>query len=620
LGIGAQVLANRLKLPAILPLLVLGMATGPFGLGLFDPNDLGPTLLAFIHLGVAVILFEGGLSLELRHLRQVGGAVRNLLLLGTAITGVGGAALMHFATGASWSTSALFGAIVTVTGPTVISPLLRHMVAPRNVRTTLLSEGLMIDPIGAVLAYLVLQWIGRADLSLRALATELLLLCVTGAVIGFVAGKLAVAAVKYRHMGSELQNLAILALLLLSYEVSEMQASESGILAAVVMGLTVSAAQLPDVNPLKHFKGQLTVLVISVLFILLSARLDLRAVADLGWQDAAVVAGLILLVRPLSVFLSVPPKELGLKERFLLAMNAPRGIVAAAVASLAAIQLRHLGAEKDAAILEGLVYLVILSTCTWSTVMAKLLPRWLGYHDDPSRRRVVLVGANAVAGRLAEIFREKGWTPIVVDSAPRKLQPLRLKGLRAVVGDAREATAYEEAGIERDTEVVAMTVNDELNLLVAELVKEEFGIEHPAVALLQPSGEFGQTRRAWVDLLSSRPFDVAAWSRRLDAGTARIFNLDLPPGEEALRRELRHFLKEQPEGLAALCGWPNGRPSFRAVAENLESFERVTLAAVDDAVVTELEERLRLVHSSVEKETTSGEPMEETPEDTTGER
>ena len=437
LGILAQVLAGRYKLPAILPLLLFGMAAGPFGLELLDPSTLGHEWLeVIIHLGVAVILFEGGLSLDPKQLRQVSVPVRNLLTLGTLVTGVGAACLAHFLTGVSWGTAALFGAIVTVTGPTVIAPLLRHMVAPKKVRTILVTEGLMIDAIGAVLAYLVLLWIGSADLDLRSLAVRLLTLSATGAILGFAAGSLAVMVIRYRHMSDELRNLVILALLLSGFLVAEHQAPQSGILASVVMGLTVSAADTPNLSQLKMFKGQLTVLLISFLFILLSGQLDLGTVRQLGLEGVMVVAGLILLVRPLSVFLSIPSRHLDFKQRLLLAFTAPRGIVAAAVASLSAIQLRKAGSSDDAAILEGLVYLVIVVTCTWATVMASMMPRWLGYVDDPTRRRVILVGANPLTAALARSFGIEGWTPVVVDSVPAKLATFRDRQILAISGDA----------------------------------------------------------------------------------------------------------------------------------------------------------------------------------------
>ncbi len=184
LGIAGQIIAERFQLPAIMPLLVLGILCGPFGLAFVHPEALGDSLEALIHLGVAIILFEGGLSLDPQRLSKVGSAVGNLLTIGVAVTGVASAAVAHWAVDMPWATAALFGAIVTVTGPTVIVPLLRHMIAPRKVKTILLSEGLMVDPIGAILAYLVLQWIARAGIPFRALTGEVLTLAATGIVLG----------------------------------------------------------------------------------------------------------------------------------------------------------------------------------------------------------------------------------------------------------------------------------------------------------------------------------------------------------------------------------------------------------------------------------------------------
>ena len=579
LGILAQVLAGRYKLPAILPLLLFGMAAGPFGLKLLEPSALGHGLEVIIHLGVAVILFEGGLSLDPRQLRQVSIPVRNLLTIGPLVTGVGAACLAHFLTGVSWGTAALFGAIVTVTGPTVIAPLLRHMVAPKKVRTILVTEGLMIDAIGAVLAYFVLLWIERAGLDLRSLATSLLTLGATGAILGFAAGSLAVLVIRYRHMSDELRNLVILALLLGGFLLAEQQAPQSGILASVVMGLTVSSANTPNLSELKAFKGQLTVLLISVLFILLSGQLDLATVWQLGLEGLLVVVGLILLIRPLSVFLSIPPRHLDFKQRLLLALTAPRGIVAAAVASLSAIQLRAAGKSDDAAVLEGLVYLVIVVTCTWATVMSGLLPRWLGYVDDPTRRRVVLVGASPLTAALARSFGIEGWTAVVVDSVPAKLAPFRDNNILAISGDAREASTYERAGVERDSHVLALTPNDELNLLIAELVREEFGVEHPAVILQRPSAEFGQLRRAWVDLLSHQQFDVKRWTRRLEDGEASIETVELDGGDDN-QHAFRSLLRERPEDVVLLCTWAHGRPSFEWSEDDSTDLRRVTLLCV----------------------------------------
>lgn len=575
LGILAQVIAHRFKLPAILPLLLLGMGFGPSAIGLLEPSSLGHGLEVVLHLGVAVILFEGGLSLDLRQLRQVGPSLGNLLSIGMIVTWLGAAVLAHYITGVSWPTAMLFGAIVTVTGPTVISPLLRHMVAPKPVRTLLMSEGLMIDPIGAVLAYLVLQWIEHTDVGILGLAGDMVVLTIVGSLSGIVAGFLAVQSVKRRFLSDELKNLVILALLFGSFVLAEYFAETSGILASVVMGLMVSYAELPDLSPLKAFKGQLTVLFISVLFILLSGQLDLGAMRALGWQGGLVVAGLIFLVRPLSVLISVVPSALDWKEKSLLALTAPRGIVAAAVASLSAIQLRSSGAFEDAKMLEGLVYLVILVTCTWATIMAGWLPRALGYYGDSSRRRLVLVSANGLSLALARLFDELGWTVVVVDSARSKLKNLG-EGIIGIREDARDASAFERAGVERDCEVWALTPNDELNLLIAELVRDEFGVEHPTVTLQRTSEEFGTLRRAWLDLLADRDLDWPVWTRRLEEGRASLRTIDSVTDGPTLQR-LLELVGRQADHIVPLFAWREERPQTGIDLAEPSRYDRYTL-------------------------------------------
>ncbi len=521
LGIAAQIMAERFQLPAILPLLLLGLCCGPAGLAWFHPESMGSLLEVIIHLGVAIILFEGGLSLDQKRLARVGSEVRNLLSLGTIITGVGGAWLAHDLAGMSWGAAALFGAIVTVTGPTVIVPLLHHMVAPREVKTILISEGLIIDPVGAVLAYLVLQWIERAGIPLRELISEVAVLAAAGIIIGFAAGSATRLIIRKRWITGELRNLTVLSLLLLAYLAAESQAEQSGILAAVVMGLTVSASELPDLNSLKAFKGQLTTLVISVLFILLAGQLDVTAVEKLGWGGLAVVIGLILIVRPLSVFASVWGRQLDFRARLILALTSPRGIVAAAVASLSARHLFELGIPGTET-LEGLVYLTILVTGAWATAMALLLPWLLGYTRDPARRRIVLLGANGLSEAVAQALKETRRSIVVVDGTCWRLDHFRKEGWEVVCGDAREATTWEEAGVERDTTVLCLTTNDELNLIAAEEVRTEFGVEHPVVALQRPPEDLGKRSRAWLDLLGGGAVDVPGWLRMLESGKAKL--------------------------------------------------------------------------------------------------
>ncbi len=561
LGIAAQTLAERSQVPAILPLLVFGILFGPAGLALFAPEALGPELLtALVHLGVAIILFEGGLTLDPRRLLEVGGPVRNLLTIGVVVTGVGAAVAAHLVLGMPWPMASLFGAIMTVTGPTVIVPLLRHLIAPREVKTVLLSEGLLIDPVGAVLAYFVLHWTERAGIPLRELLTELTVITLTGIILGFAAGALAKLVVRTRLVSGELRNLTILAILMVCYELAEHQAPQAGILAAMVMGFTMSAAELPDLVSVKAFKGQLTTLVISMLFILLAGALDLDAMLELGWKGPAVIAVLIIIVRPLSVVASVWPSQMAWKERLVIGLTAPRGIVAAAVASLAAQHMVAQGVEGAQA-LEGLVYLGILMTVTWSTLMAITLPRALGYASDPARLRAVFVGANPLTELLAHVLKKSGRTVVGIDGVSWRLEPWRAMGVATVCGDARDSTTYEEAGVERDSLVIAATTNDELNLLVADMVHSEFGVEYPVVALQVPPEDIGRRSRAWMDLFGGQGVDVARWIRRLESDTAVTVEVDL--AEDGTAHTMRELTREFDQQILPMVAWHDGDPSFR---------------------------------------------------------
>jgi NhaP-type Na+/H+ or K+/H+ antiporter len=576
LGIAGQIVAERFQLPAIMPLLVLGIFFGPFGLALVHPEALGNALEALIHLGVAIILFEGGLSLDPQRLSRVGSAVGNLLTIGVAVTGIASAAAAHWAVGMPRTTAALFGAVVTVTGPTVIVPLLRHMIAPREVKTILHSEGLIVDPIGAILAYLVLQWIERAGIPFTILTGEVVTLAATGIVLGFVAGALAKLILGTRLVGGELRNLTILALLMVCYLVSEHQAHQSGILAATVMGLTISAADLPDLVTVRAFKGQLTTLIISMLFILLAAQLDLGAVIALGWRGLVVVAALVGVVRPLSVALSIWPQQIDLRGRTVIALTAPRGIVAAAVASLAAREMGKAGLAGGAE-LEGLVYLTILVTGAWATVGALVLPKLLGYTDDPARLKAVLVGANALSENLARLLTSAGRSSVGIDASSWRLDRFRASGLPVVVGDARDAATYEDAGVERDSLVIATTTNDELNLLVAEMVRAEFGVEHPVVAIQQPPDELGRRSRAWIDLLGGGGIDVPKWIRKIEDGQAVEITID-PRSPEA-QAALRAVEREDRSGVLRLVGFTDGEPVFSVDDPHLAQLDRLTLLA-----------------------------------------
>ncbi|MFH2123176.1 MAG: cation:proton antiporter [Pseudomonadota bacterium] len=589
LGITAQVVADRIKLPAILPLLIFGMIAGPEILGLFSPESLGKELEVVVHLGVAVILFEGGLNLDLRQLRQVGAAVRNLLTIGVLVSGIGAALLAAGLINMSFPCAALFGALTTVTGPTVITPLLRHLIAPRQVKTVLLSEGLIIDPIGAVLAYLVLQGIELAGFPLQEMTIVVIKLIASGGILGFVSGRFVGYLLRSRTLNTDLSNIVVLGLLLVCYLLSEHEARHSGILAAIIMGITLSGSQVPDMDALKNFKGQISTLIISFLFILLAGQLDITSIWNLGWRGLLVTAGLIFLVRPLSILLCTRSRDFTIADRILLMMTAPRGIIAAAMASLAASQLRE--AEfPEGNIVEGLVYLTILVTCAWATIMAMILPWIFGYTKDPARKLLVLVGANALTEALALQAKPHGGAIVAIDSAPLRLERFQAHGFQTICGDARNTATYEQAGVERDSTLIAATPNDELNLLVAELARRDLGVEHPVVILQRPPEEFGRRSRAWMDLLGGQGLYLERWLRLLDEKKASLLYLPVQQTLQAVR--LCKLEKEHPDSLVILAAWLDQRPCFRVDRRTLNTYEAVTVLIAEGPVLTEFQATL----------------------------
>jgi hypothetical protein len=291
-------------------------------------------------------------------------------------------------------------------------------------------------------------------------------------------------------------------------------------------------------------------------------------------------------IRPLAVALSVWPSQLDGKGRTVVALTAPRGIVAAAVASLAA---REMGKADltGAAELEGLVYMTILVTGAWSTIAALALPKILGYMDDPARRKAVLIGANALSETVARILSSAGRTTAVVDASSWRLDRFRVAGLRSVVGDARDAATYEEAGVERDSLVVAVSTNDELNLLVAEMVRAEFGVEHPIVAIQQPPEELGRRSRAWIDLFGGRSVDVPKWNRKIDNEQVSEVTID-PQSPEAV--EALHAVEhDHRNGALRLVGFKGDEPILQVDDVGLAQLDRLTLLVAEGRPLEVLE-------------------------------
>ncbi len=361
-GILCQWIAWRVRVPAIIPLLAAGFLVGPV-LGWLNPQEEFQNLFyPMVSMAVAVILFEGALTLTWREVRSVASTVRNLLTIGAAITWVGGALAAHYIVGMSWELAFLFGALIIVTGPTVIAPLLRNVRPTEKISSVLKWEGILIDPIGATVAVLVLGFIiAGTQASLGGAALSFLRIAGVGLSLGLAGGYAIYLLLHYYLVPDFLRDIVTLAMVLGVFAVSSALAAESGLLAVTVMGVLLANTDLRKLREILYFKEKLSVLLISSLFILLAANISMDDLAYLDWRSFVVLAVVILVLRPLGILFSTWGSNLSNKERLFLAWVAPRGIVAAAVSSLFAYELLHLGVD-EARILEPLTFLIIVGT------------------------------------------------------------------------------------------------------------------------------------------------------------------------------------------------------------------------------------------------------------------
>lgn len=470
LGFLCQWLAWRVKLPAILFLLLSGLVLGP-GTGVFDPDAaLGDLLFPFVSLGVAVILFEGSLTLRFSEIRGLGSAILNLVSLGALVAVLGLAAAAHLFAGLDWSLALLFGAITCVTGPTVIVPMLRSVRPKARIANVLRWEGIIIDPIGALLAVLVFEALalGHGDAGLEVFALTVGL----GAAVG-VAGALALAFLLRRHWVPEyLQNYATLSAVLLAFAASNTLAEESGLLAVTVMGMVMANLRGLHVEDILDFKEHLSTLLISMLFIVLAARLDVPSNAML-LSGGLVLAAAMLVVRPLSVMLGTLGSGLAWRERALLAWFAPRGIVAAAVSALFALKLEERGIAGAEALVP-LTFLLIIGTVLIYSATSRPLARWLQV-SDPDPRGVLLVGSSKVALAIGEALKKAEFDVMVADDDWWGVRAARMAGLRTWFGNPVSEYADRHLDLVGIGRLLALSTRRELNTLACVRYRPEFG-------------------------------------------------------------------------------------------------------------------------------------------------
>ncbi len=478
LGIAAQWVAWRFRLPAIVLLLLFGVLLGKLPGSEPGPNQ--DLFFSLVSLAVGIILFEGGLSLNFREIQSTRGAVLRLVSLGLIVTWLLTAWLAYTLAGFSLQIAILLGALLTVSGPTVILPLLRHVQPVRRIGSLAKWEGIVNDPIGAVLAALVFEFVlhqsqgNLASDSIVSLGQTL----VYAFVLSGVGALVLIQMLRRYWVPDYLQNPVILALVILLFAVSNTLQAESGLVTVTLLGIMLANQRIVAIRHVVEFKENLRVLLISTLFIVLSSRLtiDMQALSSLGWRSVGFVALLILVVRPISVFISTFGSSLSWQERALLSWIHPRGIVAAAVSSLFALALidadHPLAPEADRFVL--IVFLVIVVTVTVYGLTLAPLARWLGLSGE-NPQGVLFAGASPAVCQIATALKEEGLTVLLVDTNPRNNATARMAGLPMAYASIGSEFVQEEIDLGGIGRLFAMTPNDEVNTLAAMGFAERFG-------------------------------------------------------------------------------------------------------------------------------------------------
>jgi len=467
-------IARRFRIPGIVLLLAGGMALGPEGLGIVDPDSLGGALNILVSLAVGVILFEGGLTLNIDGYRSTSVTIRRLLTIGVVTTWVATSVAIWAIFGYSPALAVLAASLVIVTGPTVIQPILKRIRLRPTLHNILHWESVLIDPVGVFLAVLAFEWLvgGAGDQAIL----NFLLRIAGGGLIGLIGGEIAYRILKHRLLPDDVINGFALGWAVLIFAVTEMLINAGGLLSVIVAGLIIGYRQPPALKSVVEFKTTLTDLLIGFVFILLTARLEFAQFSEFGTKGLILLAVIIFAVRPLAVILSTLGSNLSIRERAFLSWVAPRGVVAASMASLFTLTLEERGMFANPQFIETFVYSVIVSTVVLQGFTAGPLA-WLMRLQEKHPAGWLIVGAHTTATAVAQFLREVRKVPVVlVDGNRKAVTDAQADGHTAILADARDAVSLSDRPeLQGVGHLLAFTDNEDLNELLCRKWEEPFG-------------------------------------------------------------------------------------------------------------------------------------------------
>jgi len=561
--------AWRVKLPAILFLLVAGIVSGPL-LGLFDPEQLmGHLFFPFVQLSVAIILFEGSLTLKFKQILGLQTVLRNMLSFGLVITWLVSTAAARIFIGVSWEIAFLFGALTVVTGPTVIAPMLRAVRPTSAIAHILRWEGIVIDPIGVGLAVLVYEFIIAESIQ-QAWGQTLLTfaqIVIIGGCIGALAGYIFGLILRKRFVPEYLQNITTLALIFATFVFANSLQHESGLVTVTVLGMWLGNMRGVNLEEILHFKESLSILLISLLFLMLTARLDVAAIIDLGWAGLIVFLVVQFLGRPLNILAAAFRSKLSISERVFLAWIAPRGIVAAAISSLFAIRLESAG-FTDARLLVPLTFTIIIGTVLLQSFTALPLARWLKVTESEPPG-VLIVGANLVARRIGSALKNHGIRVLLADTGWEQVRAAEDEGLEVYHGSPFSEHADRRMNLTGIGRMFALTPYESVNVAAVMHYRLELGRSNVFSLQSHPKTKGNKQPKLEIAEIAPPPFGSENDYSRI---FARLKKGDVVSTLTSQTEDLNDFIRqcENDHGIVFFGVSPEGRVYVRNELETVK--------------------------------------------------